>query len=345
MKKVAIVILNYNGKTHLETYLPSVVQHAEGHDVLVVDNCSTDDSVTFLKSNYPSVKLYHNQSNGGFSKGYNDGLANIQEDYKYYILLNSDVEVTANWINPVVEKLDADFNIAGIQPKILAHHNKNQFEHAGAAGGFIDKHGYPFCRGRLFSETEKDINQYDYASEIFWATGACMFVRAEVFHELGGFDADYFAHMEEIDFCWRAKLKGYKFYYEPKSVVYHLGGGTLSYMSPRKVYLNFRNSLFTLYKNYTGNYLFFKIWYRLLLDYIALGMFIIKFDFKSAREVIRAQFHFFKGLKSLKKKRKHIQSTKSTTDLSGVYKKSIVWSFFLFGKKKFSDLKYKDITL
>lgn len=337
MKKLAVVILNWNGKEHLNHYLPSVMMHAKPFDVVVIDNDSTDDSVSFLKSNYPEIKIINNPDNGGFAKGYNDGLEHLKGQYEYYVLLNSDVEVTANWINPILSLLENDPNIAGAQPKVLADKKRGHFEHAGACGGFIDHNGYPFCRGRIFSDVEQDEGQYDEQVEIFWATGACMFIRSKVFHELGGFDSSYFAHMEEIDLCWRAKLKGYKFYCDPSSVVYHLGGGTLSYMSPRKVYLNFRNSLFTLYKNYTGSFLFFKIAYRFFLDYIAFGMFLLKLDVKSAKEVIRAQAHFFKERPILKLKRKEIQKD-ALKNISCVYPKSIVWKAFLFGKKKFSSL-------
>jgi len=338
LKKLAVVILNWNGEEHLAHYLPSVKKYSGQYDIIVIDNDSTDNSVSFLNEHYPNVRVIVNNQNGGFAKGYNDGLKHIENQYQYYVLLNSDVEVTDNWITPIVDLLDSNEKIAGAQPKILADKKRDHFEHAGASGGFIDHNGYPFCRGRIFSEVEEDQGQYDSREEIFWATGACMFIRSDVFHQLGGFDESYFAHMEEIDLCWRAKLKGYSFYCEPSSVVYHLGGGTLSYMSPRKVYLNFRNSLFTVYKNYTGSFLFFKIFYRFILDYIALAMFVLKLDFKSGREVIRAQVHFFKAKPELKEKRREIQKD-AQKNISCVYKKSIVWQAFLFGNKKFSSLK------
>jgi GT2 family glycosyltransferase len=338
LQKLAVVILNWNGRNHLEEFLPSVVKHSADFEIVLVDNASTDDSVSFLKGNYPEIKLVFNTENGGFAKGYNEGLEQIKDQYEYYVLLNSDVEVTENWISPVLSLLESDESIAGCQPKVLSYKRKNFFEHAGAAGGFIDKNGYPFCRGRIFSEVEEDKGQYNTTTEIFWATGACMFVRANKFHELGGFDADYFAHMEEIDLCWRMKINGLKLFYCAESTVYHLGGGTLDYMSPRKVYLNFRNSLYTLYKNYQGKYLFFKIFWRTTLDYIAFWMFVFKFDFKSAKEVMRAQIHFIKHIKQSKAKRKQIKSTSTTYNETGVFDKSIVFSFFLFGKKKFSDL-------
>lgn len=345
MNKLAVVILNWNGQKHLETFLPSVIKYSGGFDVVVVDNASTDNSVTFLQENYPQIKLIFNSENGGFAKGYNDGLAQIEGQYEYYVLLNSDVEVTENWISPILNLMEEDELIAGCQPKILAYKRKNYFEHAGAAGGFIDKNGYPFCRGRIFSEVEEDNGQYNTSGEIFWATGACMFVRAKNFHALGGFDVDYFAHMEEIDLCWRMKTQGLKLYYCADSTVYHLGGGTLDYMSPRKVYLNFRNSLYTLYKNYQGNYLFFKIMWRTILDYIAFTMFLVKLDFKSAREVVRAQMHFVRDIKKTKIKRKQIQSTAKQLNKTGIYNGSIVFAFFLGKKKRFSELNSSKMNL
>lgn len=344
MKKLAVIILNWNGKNHLETFLPSVVKHSSDFDVVVIDNNSTDDSVSFLKENYPQINLIFNTENGGFAKGYNDGLNQIEGQYEYYVLLNSDVEVTENWVTPILSLMENDPLIAGCQPKVLAYKRKTHFEHAGAAGGFIDKNGYPFCRGRIFSEVEEDKGQYNTSGEIFWATGACMFVRANKFHELGGFDADYFAHMEEIDLCWRMKINGLKLYYCAESTVYHLGGGTLDYLSPRKVYLNFRNSLYTLYKNYQGNYLFFKIMWRTTLDYIAFWMFVLKFDFRSAKEVVRAQIHFIRHHKKTKAKRKLIQSTTATFNKTGVFNKSIVFAFFLGKKKSFSKLDSSEIN-
>ena len=343
MQKVGIIILNWNGKTHLETYLPSVVSNSGEAEIVVVDNCSTDDSVMFLQTKYPELQLVHNNQNGGFAKGYNDGLEQIKGQFEYYILLNSDVEVTPNWISPIIELMESDSSISACQPKVLAYKQKNKFEHAGAAGGYLDKNGYPFCRGRVFDDVEEDTNQYDTVEEIFWATGACMFVRSSTFHEMGGFDEDYFAHMEEIDLCWRMKLHGQKIMANPNSVVYHLGGGTLNYMSPRKVYLNFRNSLFTLYKNYRGNYLFFMIIWRMILDYLAAAVFILNGEFKAAWQVVRAQFHFLGKLSEMKKKRRALN--KSTQGIvpnkKGIYSKSVVFSRFIKFKKHFSELDPK----
>ena len=340
MDKLGIIILNWNGKKHLETYLPSVISNSGEHKVVVVDNNSSDDSVSFLKLTYPQIELIHNIENGGFAKGYNDGLEQIKGRFDYYVLLNSDVEVTANWISPILDLMEKDKTVSACQPKVLAYKNKTKFEHAGASGGYLDKNGYPFCRGRIFDDVEEDKGQYDTIEEIFWATGACMFVRSRLFHELGGFDEDYFAHMEEIDLCWRMKLHGQKIMVNPNSVVYHLGGGTLNYLSPRKVFLNFRNSLFTLYKNYRGKFLFFNILWRIFLDYIAVFAFVLNGEFKGSWQIIKAQFHFLKQFWAMKKKRKSLlESTKGKkANRKGIYNKSVVFSRFIKFKKHFSDL-------
>ena len=342
MERTAIVILNWNGRKHLEEFLPSVVSNSPTCDIIVIDNYSSDDSVAFLKENYPKIELIHNKENGGFAKGYNDGLKQIKSKYEYYVLLNSDVEVTKNWVEPIISMLDLDKTIAACQPKVLAYKSKEKFEHAGACGGFMDINGYPFCRGRQFSYVEKDENQYNNPREIFWATGACMFVRVEAFQKLEGFDEDYFAHMEEIDLCWRMKLQGMKIMVNPQSTVYHLGGGTLNYLSPRKVYLNFRNSLFTLYKNYTGKYLFLKILWRMMLDYVAFFKFVVQGDFKASIQVFKAQKDFFIGFKKMRIKRKKIHLESTDFNPIGIYKKSIVFSVYIQKKTKFSDLEEKD---
>lgn len=340
MDKLGIIILNWNGKQHLETYLPSVISNSAEHAIVVVDNHSSDGSVSFLQSNYPQIELIYNNKNGGFAKGYNDGLEQIKERFDYYVLLNSDVEVTPNWISPILDLMEKDNSISACQPKVLAYKNKSFFEHAGASGGYLDKNGYPFCRGRVFNDVEEDKGQYDTIEEIFWATGACMFLRSSSFHELGGFDEDYFAHMEEIDLCWRMKLHGKKIMVNPNSIVYHLGGGTLDYTSPRKVFLNFRNSLFTLYKNYRGNYLFFKILWRICLDYVAAFAFILNGEFNGGLQVIKAQFYFLKQFGAIRKKRKYLlESTKGKkANRKGIYNQSVVFSRFIKFKKHFSDL-------
>jgi GT2 family glycosyltransferase len=247
--QIAVVILNWNGEKLFDTFLPSVLQNSatENIEIIVADNASSDHSVEHIRKNYPSVKIISLESNYGFAEGYNQTLKKLKADY--FVLLNSDVKVTPNWIESCIAIFEADKTIAAVQPKILSYNEPENFEYAGAGGGFIDKFGYPFCRGRILNRIERDSGQYNHKSPIFWASGACMFVRAEAFKTAGGFDGDFWAHMEEIDLCWRMKSRGYKIVYQPESVVYHLGGGTLSYGSPRKIYLNFRNNLFMLFKN------------------------------------------------------------------------------------------------
>jgi len=250
--KTAIVILNWNGQKLLEQFLPSVVAHSNEAEIYIADNASTDDSLSYVSDRYPNVKIIKNQTNGGYAKGYNDALKHV--DANIFCLLNSDVEVTENWLAPVLDVFKNEPNTAIIQPKILDYKNKAYFEYAGAAGGFIDKYGYPYCRGRIFDTLEKDFGQYDDLADIFWASGACFFVRSTIFKKLNGFDERFFAHMEEIDFCWRAKNLGYTIRYAYNSKVYHLGGATLSKANAKKTYLNFRNSLFTLIKMQKAQY-------------------------------------------------------------------------------------------
>jgi len=337
--KIAVVILNYNGRSFLEKFLPSVVEHSIGSEIYVADNASTDDSVQFVQSNYPQIKLVINKENGGFAKGYNDSLKLITADY--YVLLNSDIEVTENWIKPCIDLLESDNEIVAVQPKILAYNNKTKFEHAGAAGGFLDKDFYPFCQGRIFEFTEEDNGQYNQNREVFWATGACLFIRSDAYHKAGGLDEDFFAHMEEIDLCWRLKSQGHKIFYCSDSVIYHVGGGTLSYINPRKTFLNFRNSLFMIAKNYDG-LLFFKICKRLILDGFAGSLFLIKFQFNHFWAVLKAHFAFYANLSKLVKKRKLIKATRTNFNSVGLYKKNIVVKKFISGITKFSDLRKED---
>lgn len=336
-KKIAVVILNWNGKSFLEKFLPIVIKHSANADVIVADNCSNDDSIAYLKQNHPNINIINNPLNEGFAKGYNLALKQIQAEY--YVLLNSDVEVTENWLEPVLNLMESDKSIAACQPKILDFKNKELFEYAGASGGFIDKYGYPFCRGRIFNSLETDQHQYDNQEEIFWATGACMFIRAEAFWKVNGFDDDYFAHMEEIDLCWRLKNIGYKIYVEPKSKVYHVGGGTLNKLSPQKTYLNFRNNLITLTKNHASEYLLLKIIYRMKLDGIAAIKFLCEGNGLHFIAVIRAHMGFYKRLKGTLKKRKMMQQLsefKYTT--SCIYKKNIVFMHFIKSIKFYSEL-------
>jgi GT2 family glycosyltransferase len=335
--KIAVVILNWNGKSFLEKFLPIVIKYSQGAQIIVADNQSTDDSVSFLKTHFANVSIIINPSNDGFAKGYN--LALKQVNAEYYILLNSDVEVTENWIEPIIQLMDSSATIAACQPKILDYNHPNKFEYAGAAGGFIDKYGYPFCRGRIFNVLEEDKGQYDTIKEVFWATGACMFVRSEAFWKVGGFDDDYFAHMEEIDVCWRMKNLGYQVYVEPKSKVYHVGGGTLNKLSPKKTFLNFRNNLITLTKNASPRFLFFKIIYRMILDGVAAFKFLFEGNGSHFFAVIKAHFSFYKHLPSTLKKRDHMrlmpQFIETTT---GVYEKNMVYAHFVKGIKHYSEL-------
>lgn len=332
---VAVVILNWNGKYFLEKFMPSVVaSDYENLSIIVADNASTDDSVLFLKNNYPNVEIIANPVNEGFSKGYNSALKKVSADY--YILLNSDVEVSKRWIKPIISLMESDTKISACQPKILSFDNRNQFEYAGASGGWIDKLGYPFSRGRVFDFCETDEGQYDDASEIFWASGAAFFVRSSVYRELNGFDEYFFAHQEEIDLCWRMKRSGYKIYVEPSSVVYHVGGGTLPMGNKQKAFLNFRNNLIMLSKNLPFSEKIWKIPLRILLDNMAGLQAVVKGDFKTLASVWRAHFNFIQWL--LKKKDKNKLVKKHMEDLPGVYHSSIVWRYFINKKKTFLEI-------
>ncbi len=336
MKKTAIVILNYNGEEFLKKFLPSVIEHsATDAEIWVADNCSTDGSVELLKNKFKDVKLINNEVNGGYATGYNVALKQIDADY--YILLNSDIEVTPNWITPVISLMDADETIAACQPKIRSYYNNEYFEYAGAAGGFIDKLGYPFCRGRIFQSLEKDDGQYNDSMEVFWATGACMFVRADVFHEIGGFDDDFFAHMEEIDLCWRMKSLGNKIVVCPSSKVYHVGGGTLPVGSARKTYLNFRNNFVLLYKNLPSNRILQVLLIRLVLDGFAGLKFLLQGGFADFFAVIKAHFYFYGNWRKIHQKRNKIIRKK----VSCVYQGNIAVDHYLLKKNKYNQLKKK----
>ena len=328
--KVAIVILNWNGKHLLEQFLSSVINFSKEATIYVADNASTDDSVAYIKQHYPSITIIQNTSNGGYAKGYNDALKNVHEDI--LCLLNSDVEVTENWLEPIVSEFKSNPSTAIIQPKILDYKQKECFEYAGAAGGFIDKYGYPFCRGRIFDTVEKDTNQYSDVSPIFWASGACFFIRKRVFNELNGFDDSFFAHMEEIDLCWRAFNKNYITKYIGASKVYHVGGATLQNTNPKKTYLNFRNSLFCITKNAYGN-LFLLLFIRLVLDGIAAIKYLTALKLNYSLAILKAHFSFYKNLPLFLRKRKHTNQRKSYYKTT-----SIVWSYYLKNKKTFDCL-------
>lgn len=340
MSTTAIIILNWNGADLLRQFLPSLISNSVGVDIFVADNASTDESVTFLENSYPSINIIPNSCNGGFARGYNDALLQLQWQYNYYLLLNSDIEVTHNWLTSLIHVLDNNASIAGVQPKILSFHRKTHFEHAGAAGGMIDKNYYPFCRGRIFGAVEKDSDQYNYPTEVFWTSGACMLIRATVFHKLDGFDETFFAHMEEIDLCWRAKNQGYKFMVEPASVVYHVGGGTLNYESPRKTFLNFRNSLFMIHKNHDG-WLFGKIVYRLVLDGIAGAKYAISLNFNHTGAILKAHFAYYGQCSALCKKRKELKKQRNNPSTTGLFRGSILFNYFVKGVKKFEQLDKK----
>ncbi|WP_323789630.1 glycosyltransferase family 2 protein [Psychroserpens sp.] len=319
--KLAVVILNWNGKELLEQFIPSVITFSQEADIYVADNASTDDSIAFLKHQFPQVQIIQNTVNGGYAKGYNDALKHIEADV--FCLLNSDIQVTQNWLTPIIEEFQSDINTAIIQPKILDFKKKTHFEYAGAAGGFIDKYGYPFCRGRIFDTIEEDHGQYDDTQTIFWASGACFFIRKSTFDTLNGFDESYFAHFEEIDLCWRAFNSGFTAKYIGTSRVYHVGGATLSALNPKKTYLNFRNSLFTLIKNAQG-FLFGIIVIRLILDGIAGIKFLLSLKFSHFLAILKAHFSFYANLNRLLKQRKQLPKKKNYCKTT-----SIVWSYFI----------------
>lgn len=327
MKKIAVVILNWNGTKLLEEFLPSVVKYSPEADIYLADNASTDDSIAFVKANFPAVKIVVNQSNFGFAQGYNEALKHI--DAAIFALVNSDIEVTENWLKPIIETFENEPKTAIIQPKILDYKRKEYFEYAGAAGGFIDKFGYPFCRGRVFESLEKDNGQYDDNCEIFWASGACFFIRSSVYDELKGFDTDFFAHQEEIDLCWRVSNKGYEIKYNSKSVVYHVGGATLETSNPKKTFLNFRNSLFMLVKNVPIESLYWILFCRLILDGVAGIKFLLQGKFSHLLAILKAHFYFYHLFSNNYKKRGAFQSKKYYNV------KSIVLNYYLFSGKIF----------
>lgn len=328
MKKIAVVILNWNGKHLLEKFLPSVVEYSDLAKIYVADNASTDNSVLFLEENYPTIQIIRNLENFGYAKGYNVALKEVNEPY--LVLLNSDVEVTENWLYPALEIFENESQTAALQPKILDFKNKDYYEYAGAAGGFIDKYAFPFCRGRIFSTLEKDHNQYDKITEIFWASGACLFIRKATFEKMGGFDEDFFAHQEEIDLCWRIQNQNLKIKFIPDSKVYHIGGATLKENSPQKTFLNFRNSLFTLLKNHPKKRLFLTFFIRLCLDGIAGVYFLLQGKPLHTWAVAKAHFSVYANLKKTLKKRAFWQKRKY------YHTNSIVFDYYINNKTTFS---------
>jgi GT2 family glycosyltransferase len=335
MNKIAVVILNYNGVDFLRKFLPLVIQYSIDAEVIIADNASTDESIPFLNENYPQTRIIQLSQNEGFSKGYN--LALQQVEAEYYVLLNSDVEVTPNWLVPVIAFMDKNPQVAACQPKIKAYHDKSKFEYAGAGGGFLDKYAVPFCRGRLFDTLEDDKGQYDDIKEIFWATGACMFVRAKIYHALGGLDDDFFAHMEEIDLCWRIKNAGHQIFYVGASTIYHVGGGTLAKSNPFKTFLNFRNRLAMLYKNLPAQQMIPIFLVVGIFDVMTIASFVLDRDWKNAKAIMRAYISFWQKRRIWAKKR---TKTLSNTAHKEMLPKSLIFQYFFLGNRNFNDLRF-----
>jgi GT2 family glycosyltransferase len=339
MIKVAVVILNWNGIAYLKKFLPILELNTTLNEcaIYVVDNHSTDNSLTYIHSNHPDIKTISFDKNYGFAEGYSRALRQI--DAPYYVLLNSDVEVTPGWLEPILEYMDHQADTGAAMPKIRAYHKKDYFEYAGAAGGLLDLYGYPYCRGRILNTIEKDNGQYDNVTNIFWASGACFVVRSEVYRQAGGLDEDFFAHMEEIDLSWRIKKLGYRIVCVPQSLVYHVGGGTLPNNNPRKLFYNYRNSLYLLFKNLHRYQLVTVLVPRLILDNLSALVYLFRFSFRFFWAVVSAHFTFYLAIPSLLKKRKRIQANTKVTSFHEVFKGSIVFQFFLRRKKTYSDLE------
>lgn len=336
-KKIAVIILNWNGKSHLATFLPSVVAYSPEADVILADNASTDDSLTYVREAYPEVIIMENERNEGFAQGYNTFIYRCKE-YMYCVLLNNDVAVTKNWLQRPMELLSRHKDIAAIQPKILAYERQEYFEYAGAAGGMLDALGYPYCRGRILDTVEKDLGQYEDECEIFWASGAAYFVRTDVYLALGGLDADFFAHMEEIDLSWRIWNAGHRIYYTSQSVVYHLGGGSMAYGSPRKTYLNFRNNIAMLVKNLPSKGFLGTLLMRFMLDGVAGLKFLLSGEWRHTVAIVQAHYYIYTHFLYLKHKRHGIQKADSRLT-HVVYPRSILWKYYFQKKKTFKDLK------
>jgi len=335
LPSVAVVILNWNGRAFLEKFLPSVCSSTYGNlDLYVADNASTDDSVAFVKEHYPQIKLIQNKYNNGFAGGYNEALKEVQADI--YVLLNQDVEVAPGWIEPVVAQLQQDTKIAACQPKMRAYHDQERFEYAGAAGGWMDVLGYTFCRGRILYTTEIDHGQYDDAQDIFWATGAALFIRSACFWEVGGFDDNFFAHMEEVDLCWRLQRAGYRIMYCPESVVFHVGGGSLPQGNPRKLYLNFRNNLMMLWKNLHSEDRWIVLSQRFFLDLLAAVKSLAAGKPKDMMAILRAYRDYYKWRRNYVKK--DTLPEKKLLGISGVFHGIMIWRYYFLNRKKFSEL-------
>ncbi len=339
MPDTAVVILNWNGASLLDQFLPFLIRHTDPAvaDLFVADNASSDYSVPFIQKQYPDeIKLIELDQNYGFAEGYNRALNGL--DYKYYVLLNSDVEVSQGWLEPLIACLEKDEEVAAVMPKIRSWHKRSHFEHAGAAGGFLDKYGYPFCRGRIFNMVEEDTGQYDDPAEIFWASGACLLIRSGLYHISGGLDAFFFAHMEEIDLCWRLQNMGYRIRYCGSSAVYHMGGATLPKKDYRKTYLNFRNNFILLFKNLPSRDLLRVITARIFLDLLSAVFFLLKFEFSECYAVVRAQLSVLLRAGSIKKKRRETRRLITGYRTGLLYPRSIVYRFFIKRIRTYNEL-------
>lgn len=337
MKKIAIVILNWNGAHMMRTYLPTVIKNSPEAEVIIADNASSDDSLKMLASDFPEIRTIVLDKNYGFAEGYNKAFKRVEAEY--YLLLNSDVDVPEGWLAPLLDFMESHPEVAACQPKLRAIKDRESFEYAGAAGGFIDKYGYPFCRGRIFETVEKDHGQYDRNMEILWATGACMMVRSKDYWDAGGLDGRFFAHNEEIDLCWRIRLLGRKIYCITDSVAFHLGGGTLPKGNPRKTFLNFRNNLTMLYKNLPDSELHHVMRIRFFLDWLAaFQMLILGRSLGDFKAVIQGRREFNRWKHDFDNDRKHIQTTRKVNRIPEIFEKSLLWQYYAKGKKLFSQL-------
>jgi GT2 family glycosyltransferase len=334
----SIVILNWNGVKFLQQFLPILIKNTtlSNTEIIVADNASTDNSLLVLKEQFPTIKTIVLDKNYGFAGGYNKALAQLESDY--YVLLNSDVEVTPNWLTPIIDFMKSHKEVAACQPKILSYNSRNYFEHAGAAGGFIDKFGYPYCRGRVFGTVEQDNGQYDTETDIFWASGACLVVRSEIYWKVGGLDDDFFAHMEEIDLCWRLKSRGYRVMCIPQSSVFHIGGGTLNTENPHKTYLNFRNNLLLLYKNLPNKTLNNTLRWRKYLDYLAFVQLFLTGKPRNAFSILKARKDFKMTQPNFQKKRAENILYATNNDKLVILQKSLVFEYYLKGKKTFDKI-------
>ncbi len=343
-KDTAVVVLSYNGKDLHQLFFPLLIEEArEQYEIILVDNACTDDTAAYVQTHFPQVKIVTIAVNHGFANGYYEGLKQIQA--KYYVLLSADFEVTKGWFNPLYSLMQSNPNIAASQPKIKYYKDKTKFEYAGAGGGFIDKWGYLFCRGRIFFTLEEDHGQYDNTIETFWAGGGCMFVRSDIYHQLGGLDKDLYAHMEEVDLCWRMKNAGYRIAYCGASTVYHIGGSVISYGSPQKIFYNYRNSLILLLKNLPTSKLIWMFPLRLILDGVSGLRAFVKGDFKEVKAILRAHGSFYGNFFHWLAKRKVSQKLITSPNLKAIYPKSIIWDYFAKKKTVFTDLNFKEIEI